>query len=100
MGLNFALDELHATGWSDLDSAGCAYDTDGRAYPTPQRVRCEFQSSGFELTIRRIDTFNCYRAEWRDAAGGETGAVVGHSEAEAAVFALAHLRRQLVFSGV
>ncbi|MBX3403580.1 MAG: hypothetical protein KF699_09250 [Phycisphaeraceae bacterium] len=95
MGLNLALDELRATGWSDLDSAGCAYDTDGRAYPTVARVRQEFAAAGFELEIRRIDQYSCYRASWRDNAGADSGAVVGYNEAEAAVYALAQLRRTL-----
>lgn len=96
MGLSFALDELHATGWSSLDSAGCAYDTDGRPYPTLARVKQEFAAAGFALDIARVDRFNCFRAEWREAGGGETQAVVGHNEAEAAVYALAQLRRSLV----
>ena len=99
MGLSFALDELQATGWSDLDSTGCAYDVDGRAYPTVARVRLELASAGFELAITKVAKFNCYRAEWHEA-GGPTDdhaqtAVVGHTEAEAAVYALAHVRRSL-----
>lgn len=100
MGLNFALDELHATGWCELDSAGCSYDTDGRTYPTVERVRREFESSGFDFTIERIEEFRCHRAEWCDRGPvvpneeREHGAVVGHSEAEAAVFALAQFRRR------
>ncbi len=95
MGLNHALDELRATGWSDLDSAGCAYDTDGRAYPTVSRVRQEFAAAGFELDISRVDQYSCYRASWRDAGGSDAGAVVGYTEAEAAVYALAQVRRTL-----
>lgn len=96
MGLSFALDELHATGWSCLDSSGCAFDVDGRPYPAPARVLQEFASAGFELVITHQDKFNCYRAEWREAGSPETQAVVGHSEAEAAVYALAQFRRSLV----
>ncbi|MFN7020296.1 MAG: hypothetical protein ACK4WH_03075 [Phycisphaerales bacterium] len=96
MGLSFALDELHATGWSSLDSSGCAFDVDGRAYPTSARVRQEFAAAGFELVITHQDKFNCYRAEWREVGSEETLAVVGHSEAEAAVYALSQLRRSLV----
>jgi hypothetical protein len=100
MGLEFALDELYATGWSDLDSTGCGHNTDGRGYPKPERVRQEFAAAGFDLTIRRIDEFRCYRAEWRDEETNEVaGGVVGHSEAEAAVYALAQLRRRLVGAG-
>lgn len=101
MGLNFALDELHATGWCELDSAGCSFDTDGRAYPTVERVRREFESAGFDFSTERVEAFRCHRAEWRErgpAVPGEDaehGAVVGHSEAEAAVFALAQFRRRV-----
>ncbi len=97
MGLDFAVDELYATGWSDLDSAGCSHHTDGRGYPKVERVRQEFAAAGFDLTISRVDKFNCYRAEWTDTAGGgESHSVVSQSEADAAVYALAQLRRQLV----
>lgn len=95
MGLSLALDELRATGWSDLDSAGCSYDTDGRAYPTVARVRQEFAAAGFELLISRVDQYSCFRASWRETGGADAGAVVGYTEAEAAVYALAQLRRML-----
>ena len=94
MGLGFALDALCATGWSDLDSTGCSHDTDGRAYPTIERVRREAEEMNCTLTIRHMDAFDCYRAEWRDGAGHPMGAVVGATDSEAAVFALAHLRRR------
>lgn len=96
MGLEFALNELYATGWTDLDSSGCGHHTDGRGYPKSERVKQEFASSGYEFKLRRLDLFNCYRAEWVDADGAIQGAVVGHTDAEAAVFALAQFRRQLV----
>jgi hypothetical protein len=95
MGLNLALDELRATGWSDLDSTGCAYDTDGRAYPGAVRVAQEFAAAGFDFKVERVDQYACYRASWRERSGTESGAVVGFTEAEAAVYALAQLRRTL-----
>jgi len=98
MGLDFAIDELLATGWSALDTSGCNHHADGRGYPSVTRVKEEFTSEGFELTVRHVQLFDCYRAEWRDAAGVATGAVVGRSDAEAAVYALAQLRRQLAAS--
>lgn len=97
MGLSIALDELLSTGWSGLDSSGCSFDTDGRAYPTASRVRQEFTRAGFDLSITRSDRFDCYRAEWREAGSGvEAGSVISNSEQEAAVYALAQLRRSLV----
>lgn len=97
MALSFAIDELIGTGWTGLDSAGCGFDTDGRAYPSALRVRQEFSAAGFEFDVARHEQYNCFRATWREA--GETqdaGAVVGHSEAEAAVYALAQLRRSVM----
>jgi hypothetical protein len=96
MGLDFALDELYATGWSSLDAGGCTYHTDGRSFPTTERIKQEFAAAGFSLKIEHAPTYSCYRASWTTPDGQRSGAVVGHSEAEAAVFALAHLRRHLV----
>lgn len=97
MSLSFALDELLATGWSCLDSTGCSYDHDGRAYPGVARVQQEFALAGHELTITKVAKFNCYRAVWREAGSGNESiqAVVSLSEPEAAVFALAQFRRSL-----
>ncbi len=95
MGLDFALDELYATGWSTLDSSGCAHATDGRLIPGLGRILREFEGAGFELCLRKIDLFDCYRAEWRTPAGNAAGGVVGRDESEAAVYALAQMRRTL-----
>lgn len=95
MGLDFAIDELLASGWTTLDLSGCECRSDGTFYPNVARVNREFKDSGFSLTIRHVQLFDCYRAEWRDGSGGTIGAVVGKSEAEAAVYALAQLRRQM-----
>jgi hypothetical protein len=102
MGLNFAIDELLTTGWSGLDSTGCSFDTDGRVYPTVARVQQEFAMAGFEFTITRVPKFNCFRAQWREAGdtADATQAVVSQSEAEAAVYALAQLRRGLAAAPV
>lgn len=94
MGLDFAIDELYATGWSALDLSGCA-NHNGKAYPGIERTRREFTDAGFQLTVRHIQLFDCFRAEWRDA-GGAGGAVVGKTDCEAAVYALSQLRRQMV----
>lgn len=95
MGLNFAIEELYATGWSTLDSTGCAMTTDGRLYPDVDRTRHEFDGGGALLTIRHVEEFECYRAEWSEAAGAALGAVVGQSQQEAAVYALAQWRRSM-----
>lgn len=93
MGLDFAIDELYATGWTALDSSGCEHHSDGRSYPGLNRIRREFAAAGYDLSIRHIQLFDCYRAEWRDASGKAVGAVVGQSEAESAVYALSRFRR-------
>ena len=95
MGLDFAIDELLATGWSALDTTGCNHHADGRGYPSVGRVKNEFLAEGYDLSVRHVQLFDCYRAEWRDSNNVATGAVVGRTEAEAAVYALAQLRRQL-----
>lgn len=94
MTLIYAIDELYKTGWSDLNSAGCRHAADGRGYPSVERVRREFAEAGYELVVRHVNLFDCYRAEWRYAERA-VGAVVGQSDEEAAVYALAQLRRQL-----
>ncbi len=96
MGLDFAIDELYATGWTALDSTECDYLPDGRCFPRPSRVKREFAESRHELTLRYVQLFDCHRAEWRGPDGEPAGAVVGQAEAEAAVYALAQLRRQVL----
>lgn len=93
MGLNFAIDELYATGWTALNTAGCEYDADGRAYPGIDRIGREFAEQGYEIHVRHVQLFGCYRAEWHDTAGQAMGGVVGQTPVEAAVFALSRLRR-------
>ena len=96
MGLDFAIDELYATGWTSLDSSGCRHHADGRAYPGLESVNAQFKEAGFNLSLRHMQLFDCYRAEWRDAAAAPAGAVVGRTDAEAAVYALSQLRRRLM----
>jgi hypothetical protein len=94
MSLAIALDELRSTGWSGLDSTGCAFDSGGRAYPTVDRVRKEFAQVGLQFDIAQVVAFNCFCAKWSEAGSGvELGSVVSLSEQEAAVYALAQMRR-------
>lgn len=96
MGLDFAIDELRATGWAALDGEGCERTTSGREYPGVRRVEREFEAGGRRLRVRHIAAFDCFRAEWSDPSGAPEGAVVGSVEAEAAVYALAQFRRTRV----
>lgn len=100
MGLNFAIEELYATGWSGLDTTGCDFAPDGRPYPAVTRCAAEFAAAGFDLAIRYAQIFDCYRAEWQDSAGAPAGGVVGATESEAAVYALAQMRRSTARVGV
>jgi hypothetical protein len=95
MGLDFAIDELYASGWTALDTQGCLRHADGRSYPGLEKVRREFASAGLDLSIQHIQLFDTYRAEWRDRAGQARGGVIGNSELEVAVYALSRLRREL-----
>lgn len=94
-GLASAIDELGATGWSALDSTGCEHLPDGREYPSLARVHQEFIQLGYELSISYVQLFDCHRAVWSDSLGDPAGAVVGSSEKEAAIYALARLRQKL-----
>jgi len=96
MGIDFAIDELYATGWTSPDSDGCQKHQDGRPYPNLETVTGAFRDAGYELTVTHIQLFDCYRAEWRETSGGASGAVVGQTEDEASVYALSQLRRLLV----
>ncbi len=97
MGYDIALDELYATGWSALDTAGCEPAGAGKWSPSVDRVRTEFSSRGMDLSISHVQLFDCFRAEWRESGTPSAlGAVVGQSEREAAVYALAQMRRQMV----
>jgi len=96
MGLDVAIDELYASGWTELDTSGCTHHEDGRWYPDQPRIEQEFRRAGYQLSVRHIQLFDCYRAEWHDADGHPGGAVVGQSHAEASVYALAQLRRAVI----
>lgn len=106
MGLDFAIDALYQTDFKPWDAVDCKVHKDGRAYPTVQAVGECFEragaglptssmNGGYSLTIRHVQLFDCYRAEWRDGNGDVRGAVVGQTAEEAAVYALSLLRRQL-----
>ena len=93
MELDLALERLLDTGWSALDTTGHDRTPSGHLFPTPQRVADEFQDHGWTLHIRKIDLFDCYRAEWTPTGQPHpAGAVVGKTEEAAAVHALASWR--------
>ena len=71
---------------------------DGRLYPGLARIEREFRDAGFCLSLQQIELFDCCRAEWRSVDGTAAGGVVGASQPEAAVYALAQLRRSAMAS--
>lgn len=103
MNLDFSVDKLYETGWqpepgatgkSPIGGDG-TYErlADGRLYPSVLRIQELFAAQGYELAIRYVQLFDCYRAVWTDRTGAAAGAVVGADEREAAVYALAQLRK-------
>lgn len=95
MGLDFAIDALYATEFKPTQVTHCVTHKDGRAYPTLDAVNMAFTAHGSALTVKHVQLFDCYRAEWRDDRGQVLGAVVGSTAEEAGVYALALLRRQV-----
>jgi hypothetical protein len=98
MNLEFSVDKLYETGWrpdpaSIAASAGLERLSDGRLYPSVLKIQEVFARAGYELAIRYVQLFDCYRAVWSDRNGTAAGAVVGADEREAAVYALAQLRK-------
>lgn len=98
MNLEFSVDKLYETGWlpeagAYAGSAGMERLSDGRLYPSVLKIQELFVRAGFELAIRYVQLFDCYRAVWTDRQGAAAGAVVGSDEREAAVYALAQLRK-------
>src|SRR5687768_9789228 len=100
MNLTYAVDRLYESGWQpDDDSADAPLERapDGRLYPSVAAVAREFAGAGLAFSVRHTPAFHCYRATWApiDAnADGDilTGTVIGTSEREAAVYALAQSR--------
>jgi hypothetical protein len=99
--LTFAVERLLETGWSAAFESDLEHLPDGRPYPGVAAVRREFERAGLRLELKQNFMFNCCRATWGpkgekldpDHAEDERhGTVVGSSEAEAAVYALAQLR--------
>ena len=108
MNLDYAVDRLYESGWFPLSGEG-DYEqlADGRRYPSVESVRREFARAGLSLVIKHNLIYNCHRATWaplgdaHDPASNDQrhGTVVGASEYEAAVYALAQLRETTAILG-
>jgi hypothetical protein len=100
MSLSYAVDRLYEVGWLpeggvDLDRLG-----DGRRYPSLRAIQQLLGEHGLSLSVKQNQKFKCYQATWAPAdeepdpgrsADDRHGTVVGDSEAEAAVYALAQV---------
>lgn len=100
MSIQFAVDRLYEVGWLAEEGAELPRLKDGRRYPDVADVKRAFNDMGLSLNIKQNLMFDCFRANWGPVgeitvvAGiedAEHGNVVGKSEVEAAVFALAKL---------
>ncbi len=103
MNLEISVDKLYETGWQPepghmaaIPSTGLERLPDGRLYPSLKKIQEIFLDKGFQLAIRYVQLFDCYRAVWTESSGAAAGAVVGADEREAAVYALAQLRKNSV----
>ena len=89
MALEFAVDRLTAAGWASDNDRGCSRDASGRLYPSPDRVQVELSEMGLSLDLTHLPSFGCYRARFTSSDGEVVGEVVGSTEEETAVYALA-----------
>jgi hypothetical protein len=104
MNLDYAVERLYQSGWVPGLSVGhCESLPDGRPFPGVEAIEREFADAGLELHVKHNLVFNTYRATWapfgeeidanasveRDA---RHGTVIGSSQFEAAVYALAAYR--------
>lgn len=96
MNLAYSVDKLYESGWKATEPTGCDRLPDGRLYPTVLKIQQVFAAHGYELAIRYVQLFDCFRAVWTDRTGAAAGAVVGADEQEAAVYALAQLRQAIM----
>jgi hypothetical protein len=104
MNLDFAVDRLYESGWAPIFDDFDQYETlpDGRRFPGVGAVRREFERAGLKLVFNHNLMFNTHRATWGPLTeladstpvqeARRYGTVIGSSEQEAAVYALAQLR--------
>jgi len=95
MSLEFAIDRLYEVGWTPAEDLESERLPDGRRVPTVSCVQREFDRAGLRLSIAHAPEFRCYRASWDSEDAKELqahGTVIGLTEREAAVFALAQLQ--------
>jgi hypothetical protein len=80
MNLDFAVERLYESGWSPVFGEEHYEElTDGRRFPSVAAIRAEFARAGLQLVTNA-------------QADDRHGTVIGSSEPESAVYALAQLR--------
>jgi hypothetical protein len=104
MNLDYAVDRLYESGWAPIFGTTDLYDAlpDGRRFPALHSIRREFELAGLTLQIKHNLMFDTFRATWSPIAelndstpaqeARRFGTVIGSSEQEAAVYALALMR--------
>ena len=108
MNLEFAVERLYQSGWSPIFGSVDQYDSlpDGRRFPGMESIYREFEQAGLRLNIKHNLVFDTHRATWSPTSVPDDsppsqdpqhyGTVIGRSEREAAVYALAQLRESHV----
>ena len=91
MSNEFAVDDLYSTGWLPLDTSGCNRDSQGRWYPTKNRIDRECEEIGATIAVDEAQSFGCVTASW--TMGDESGRCIAGSRDEALIHALAQARR-------
>ena len=102
MTLDYAVERLYETGWSAEGEHELETLEDGRKFPSVSSVQKQFAQAGLKLSIKQNIMFNCYHAAWSggDSSTRQRGTVIGASESEAAVYALAQLRQTMGMNAV
>ncbi|CAN5474041.1 hypothetical protein BH09PLA1_BH09PLA1_05820 [soil metagenome] len=107
MNLDYAVDRLYESGWSPVFGPE-QYESlpDGRRFPGMESIYREFEHAGLKLSIKHNLVFDTHRATWSPASQPsgaapeqnpqQYGTVIGSSDREAAVYALAQLRESHV----
>jgi hypothetical protein len=102
MSIAIAVDRLYESGWLPTEDIELERLPNGLRFPTVGAVQREFARAGLELSFKQNLMFRCYRAAWIPIgesldqtyeADDRHGTAIGNCEREAAVHALAQLRR-------
>jgi hypothetical protein len=98
MTLEYAVERLYETGWTAAEETDFDILADGRKFPSVGSIKRQFADAGLALSIKHNLMFNCFHAAWTPlkSSDAQPGTVIGASENEAAVYALAQLRQKML----